>query len=146
VFDHGQEILCLYRQYDGDPSWHGGELFTLFQGFRIVNGISGVTFQVANGMGDFAAQLVHAFKRGAAGKDCTKNGARVGAFYLYPPGATDVGEEYIYVLTESKGRLWLTVSGGEQENEIYNGLLDAFTLDHRLPELNREAARSSARP
>ena len=86
VFDHSdRELVCLYRQHDGYPSGHGAELAEKLVGFTLVNGLrSDQTGKLANGMGCLAAQLVAEFKDGP------------GSFYLYAPGTTDVGEEYVY--------------------------------------------------
>lgn len=35
----GEEIITLYRQYDGYPSGHGQELKRFLQDYRICNGI-----------------------------------------------------------------------------------------------------------
>lgn len=148
VFDDGQEILCLYRQYDGYPDQHGAELKSLFGGFTVVNGISGDTAHKANGMGCFAAQLVHAFKRAPIDVDSrafTRNGAIMGSFYIYAPGTHDVGEEYVYSLyatvTDAKKdhrKLWLRIQEPDQPSDqaIYDGWLDSFDLaDCREPPL-----------
>jgi hypothetical protein len=92
VFDFkGAEIICLYRQFDGYPDGHGAELREFLDGFKIVNGLNNLTGKIANGMGCLAAQLVAHFK--------ADHGP--GGFYLYPPGAKDVGEEFVYEVRPS---------------------------------------------
>lgn len=84
IFDGDKEVACIYRQFDGYKSAHGAELGEFILSRQFVNGIGG-TREVFNGMGCFAAQLIGHLKHGEAG-----------SIYLYPPGATDVGEEYVY--------------------------------------------------
>ena len=65
VHETKQNILCMYRQYDGYLSGHGAELAEFLQGFNIVNGIRlGTPKRTANGMGCLAAQLIAHFKDG----------------------------------------------------------------------------------
>lgn len=80
----GEEIVVMYRQYDGYPEGHGMELARFLSKGKMVNGLSSSVPVQFNGMGCLAAQVVAHFKDGAGG------------FYLYPGGTRDVGEEYIY--------------------------------------------------
>lgn len=126
VADENKEILCMYRQMDGYPSGHGKELKEAFKGFRITNGISGDKTNSANGMGCLAAQIVAKFKDD------------VGGIYLYASGEREVGEEYVYSISEKDGRIWLDVLEGEVAffglpgtkpelmEWIYHGWLDDF--------------------
>lgn len=78
-------ICTIYRQMDGYPSGMGQDLKDFLSQFAIVNGISLVEDRkIANGAGCLAAQLVAEFKTDAGG------------IYLYPPGSSDCGEEYVY--------------------------------------------------
>lgn len=78
------EIVTMYRQYDGYPTGHGIELAEFLAGGKLVNGISisdtGIVF---NGMGCLSAQVIAHFKDGAGG------------FYLQR-GNKDSGEDYRY--------------------------------------------------
>ncbi len=147
VMDRNEEILCLYRQFDGYPEGHGIELLAAFKGWRVSNGIgSGVEIErSANGMGCFAAQVVQIFKTAGThdrkAGHVTKNGAAVGGYYIYAPRARGVGEEFIYRLSERDGRIWLDVSEGEIAffglpgtkpelmEWLYSGFLDEFHPD-----------------
>jgi hypothetical protein len=114
------EVMVMYRQYDGYPSGHGQELADFLSGKSMVNGLSGDTSLVFNGTGCLAASIVAHFKKEA------------GSFYLYPSGTRDCGEEFIYTLTPtSTGSLTLKVESGygDRINEIYNGPIDAFDGD-----------------
>jgi len=72
---------------DGYPSGMGNDLKTFLKPFTIVNGIDlADERKIANGMGCLAAQLIKELKDGA------------GNIYVYPPGSTDCGEEYIYTI------------------------------------------------
>ena len=84
VIDRNEEILCLYRQFDGYPDGLGQELADFATPLTIGNGIPVDATDFANGMGCFAAQLVAHLKD------------KAGNVYVYAPGTKDVGEE-IYV-------------------------------------------------
>jgi hypothetical protein len=98
-----KEIIVLYRQYDGYPTGHGNELVEFLKPFTIVNGLSGDRSKVANGMECLAAQLVCHFK------------TEPGNFYLHPSGSRDLGEEFIYEISEDKKshKLQLRVFAGD---------------------------------
>ena len=85
----GEEIITLYRQYDGYPTGHGEELKMFLEDFQICNGIGlqQDTGKWANGMECLAAQIVTHFKK------------EIGQ--LYKPTTRDVGEEFIYTIKES---------------------------------------------
>ena len=87
----GSEIVVMYRQFDGYPSGHGSELAMFLKSKVLVNGFSPSDKRdIANGMGDLAAQCIMHFK---SDKD-----ARIGGIYLYAAGTRDVSEEYIYTV------------------------------------------------
>ncbi len=93
----GQEIVVMYRQFDGYPSGMGYELAKFLEPLTITNDISGSKKQTANGMGCLAAQLIKNFK------EC------VGNIYLYPAGSRDLGEEYTYSIAIEEGSLIITI-------------------------------------
>lgn len=95
--DNNKEIAVLYRQYDGYPAGHGAELNEFLEGMKIVDGLSGDTTKVANGMECLAAQIVAYFKTGPGG------------FYLCPAGTRDTGEEYIYHIKNGNGMPKVTI-------------------------------------
>ena len=83
-----EEIVVLYRQYDGYPQGHGKELFEFLNEMVVVNGISlNGPPKIANGMSCLTAQAVSHFK-----------GSEVGGVYLYKSGTRDIGELYIYTI------------------------------------------------
>ena len=101
--EDGKEIAVLYRQYDGYPIGHGGELKALLAGRKLVSGFSGKDEKKRNfnGMGCLAAQVIAHFK-----------GDKIGGFYLHAAGSRDLGEEYLYII-EPDGKF-----SGELAEEI----------------------------
>ena len=94
VHETKQNILCMYRQYDGYLSGHGAELAEFLQGFNIVNGIRlGTPKRTANGMGCLAAQLISHFKDG------------IGNIYIHHSDDEDCGEEFTYTIYEEDGEV-----------------------------------------
>tara|TARA_B110000858_G_scaffold180828_1_gene218773 strand:+ start:2072 stop:2530 length:459 start_codon:yes stop_codon:yes gene_type:complete len=77
------EIVTMYRQFDGYMEGHGKELADFLAGGKLVNGIGRGDKVVFNGMGCLSAQVVAHFKDGAGG------------FYLQR-GNKNSGEEYRY--------------------------------------------------
>lgn len=78
-----EEIVTMYRQYDGYPSGHGQELVEFLSQGKLVNGIGLNDTIVFNGMGCLSAQVIAHFKDGAGG------------FYLQR-ASKNSGEEYRY--------------------------------------------------
>ena len=93
-YDNETELACIYRQYDGYPTGLGDELAELLKPFTVVNGLSPSSEgKIANGPGCLAAQIIAALKD------------RPGNVYLYPPGISDVGEEYVYKVRAKGGEI-----------------------------------------
>jgi hypothetical protein len=92
VYDNGEPVVCMYRQFDGYPTGHGFELAEWLNKGRLVNGLNLREKQIVyNGMGCLAAQMVSKFKEGAGG------------IYLYAPKlGQDCWQEYEYHLHEDK--------------------------------------------
>lgn len=106
----GSETLTtIYRQFDGYPSGMGADLQDLIGDLEIVNGYQGG--RQANGMGCLAAQIVAGMKDG------------VGNVYIYPAGASDCGEEYVYTLSDQQGAVHVRCEDVYEESVIYEGLL-----------------------
>jgi hypothetical protein len=80
-----EQLVNMYRQYDGYPSGHGEELADFLKGGKVVNGIGGnETQRVFNGAGCLAAQMIVHFKDGAGG------------IYIEPISAKNCGQDYEY--------------------------------------------------
>ena len=77
------EIVTMYRQFDGYMEGHGKDLADFLAGGKLVNGIGMDDKVVFNGMGCLSAQVVAHFKDGAGG------------FYLQRANKNS-GEEYRY--------------------------------------------------
>lgn len=109
VYDGDRPLINLYRQFDGYPSGHGAELAEFLAGKRIVNGLSGDTSMVFNGMGCLAAQLVANFKQSAGG------------FYIHSVEDTDCWQDYEYHVYEDR----VTVKRHDGE-VLFNGAWREF--------------------
>ena len=82
-----EEIVVLYRQYDGYPEGHGIDLFRFLNKMNMVNGMKPQEKRkTSNGMSCLAAQMIAYFKD------------EPGGFYLHKSGTRDVGEEYVYTI------------------------------------------------
>jgi hypothetical protein len=108
--ERGEAIVNLYRQYDGYPSGHGAELAEFLAGKRLVNGLSGDTSMVFNGMGCLAASLVAHFKQSAGG------------FYIYAVTNTDCWQDYEYHVYEDK-----IVVKNFNSQEMFSGDWESFS-------------------
>jgi hypothetical protein len=106
-----EEIVVLYRQYDGYPTGHGRDLLNFLNNMNMVNGISNnEKRKIANGMGCLSAQIVAYLKEAP------------GDFYLHSAGTRDIGEEFIYTLyytEELKIKVQDTYDG--EDNVIFDG-------------------------
>ena len=110
VYKTTQNILCMYRQYDGYLDGHGRELAEFLQGFNIVNGLSiDVPERTANGVHCLAAQLIAYFKDGPGG------------IYIYHSDANDCGEEFTYTIYENKGEVCIRAYDVWGEKIIFEG-------------------------
>jgi hypothetical protein len=108
--ERNNPIINLYRQYDGYPSGHGAELAEFLAGKTIVNGLSGDTSMVFNGMGCLAASLVAHFKDAAGG------------FYLHAVSETDLWQDYEYHIYADK-----ILVKGYNGNEVFSGNWELFS-------------------
>jgi len=110
-----EEIVVLYRQFDGYPTGHGRDLLSFLNNMKIVNGISpNEKRKIANGMGCLSAQIVAYLKEAP------------GDFYLHSAGTRDIGEEFIYTLyytEELKIKVQDTYDGG---NDLFDGNIEAY--------------------
>ena len=128
--DHtDEEIVVLYRQFDGYPEGHGIDLFRFLNKMNMVNGIAGgEKRKISNGMSCLAAQMVSYFKE------------EPGGFYLYRADTRDVGEEYIYTIyvnydiDNNKREIMIKVENTSYDEsfenksmkEMFNGPIDNY--------------------
>ena len=106
------EIVTMYRQYDGYPSGHGKELAEFLADGKVVNGFGMDKSKQFNGMGCLSAQVIAHFKDG------------VGGFYLQRSNK-DSGEEYRYHVIHDYDKGTLTIKVMEvgymnKKNEYVN--------------------------
>jgi len=67
IYDEGELLLSLYKQYDGYTDSWGVELKEFIKSGTFVNGFGNTDKKEFNGMGCFALQLVTEFKEGVGG-------------------------------------------------------------------------------
>ena len=113
VHKETQNILCMYRQFDGHLNRHGLELAEYLQDFNIVNGFGHNTPErAANGMGCLAAQLIAHFKNS------------IGNIYMHHSDAKDCGEEYTYTIYKNNGKVHIRAYDVYAEKVIFDGTPD----------------------
>jgi len=116
--EEDNEIVVMYRQFDGYPTGYGQELASYLAGFIIVNGmrLNEKRDKIANGAACLAAQIVAHFKQD------------VGGIYLHPAGTRDCGEEYLYEVHPNVGEnVMLTAYCGYGDMEqFYHGFAQDF--------------------
>ena len=114
VYQDDDKLVCMYRQMDGYPSWHGKLLAEFLAGGKLVNGIgSGDNTGLFNGMDCLAAQMVAHFKKGAGG------------IYLLPTRTEDADQDYEYHVHEVDGALVVEVVSGA--HTLFVGNVAEFT-------------------
>jgi hypothetical protein len=106
-----EEIVVMYRQYDGYPEGHGRDLINFLNGMKVVNGIPGGkrASQLANGISCLAAQVISHFKKG------------VGDFYLHAGDTRDYGEEFVYIIYEEDNDLKVKVEDTYNDKVLFDG-------------------------
>ena len=108
--EDSEEIVVMYKQYDGYPDGHGKELTDFLSNKLIVNGFSSDDVLAFNGMACLAASVVAHFKDG------------IGDIYLYPAKTRDCGEEYTYFVTGKIGEeANIEVIDTYEGNSLFNG-------------------------
>ena len=123
---HKSDIVLanIYRQFDGYPSGHGLALAEFILPIKVVNGISDMKANVANGAGCFAAQLVAHLKTGP------------GNIYLEDPNQVEFDHDFTYKIRidtyqPSKGIRIEVFEGGAK---VFKGAPGAFLDFCKAPE------------
>ena len=113
-----QVLTTMYRQMDGYMEGHGAELAEWLAEFTVVNGL-GVDEprKVANGADCLAAQMFAHFKNGP------------GSIYLYPPGARNCGENYIYYIYVNGSEINVWVKDACDNKYIFKGTAKEFLTE-----------------
>ena len=111
-----EEIVVLYRQYDGYPTGHGRDLLSFLNNMEIVNGISNnEERKIANGMGCLSAQVVAYLKEAP------------GDFYLHSAGTRGIGEEFIYTLYYKNDKLKIKVQDTyDKGHDLFDGNMTQY--------------------
>jgi len=82
--DKKNEIVTMYRQYDGYPSGHGLEIAEYLSKGTLVNGLGYNEPEIVfNGMGCLTAQVIADFKNGAGGIYIQRSNKNSGEDYRY---------------------------------------------------------------
>ena len=104
-------LVAMYRHSDGNFESHGKDLFNFLKDKTLINGltIGNETLDVANGMGDLAAQMVCYFK----------NQSKVGGIYL--KDSTNAKEHYVSIIYKKDNQIYLDSSNGNQGYQIVFG-------------------------
>jgi hypothetical protein len=120
VKDGKKTIATIYRQYDGYPSGIGEDIKRILNNgeVEILNGYSGSSRIPSqfNGMGCLAAFLVGELKQKA-----------IGNVYLFAANTKDVGEDFVYTLSDKKGELYIKVQDVYSKKILFSGLLKDFS-------------------
>ena len=114
------EIVTMYRQFDGYPIGMGIDLAEFLCSGKMVNGIpigNAEKERLFNGMGCLSAQAVAYFKDGPGG------------IYLYRGGTKDCWEEYRYevIFDEDTRKLTMRCYDVYENNWIFDGEPKEFT-------------------
>ena len=103
VYERGEPIVNVYRQYDGYPQGHGRDLARILTTTR------------HNGMGCMAASLISKIKEEPYN------------IYIYPVAARDCGQEYEYHIFEDTVEVIENGWPSESPNKtIFSGTWDEF--------------------
>jgi hypothetical protein len=114
-----EEIVVMYKQFDGTPRQHGADLADFLKDIEIVNGIGrDNVINKANGIRCLSAQVISHFKD------------EIGKFYLYKAGTRDVGEQYVYTIYYDKNELKVKV------RDLYKkDIMDRIVFNGNLKEM-----------
>lgn len=147
IVDDNETILTLYRQYDGYLSGMGLDIKNALNNgkSKLTNGysLSDSVPSVFNGLGCLAAYLVGALKRRTNDDNSLKDVPAynsdwsIGNVYIMSPNTNDVGEEFIYTLSEKNGKINIKVFDVYADKVLYNGVLNRFNpekLEKKLDE------------
>ena len=109
IIEDNKTLATMYRHYDGGLSGHGNDLAEFLKDFKVVNGYSGDTTKLANGMGCLTAQLIAHFKQGC------------GNIYIHPPNTEDCWEQYTYFVYLKEDKLQIKVKDTYEKKIIFDG-------------------------
>mgnify|MGYP003150774289 CR=1 FL=1 len=100
-----EEIVVMYRQYDGYPSGHGRDLIDFLNKMKSDN-------RLTYGISCLSAQVISHFKKG------------VGDFYLHTANTRDYGEEFVYIIYSKDNELKIKVEDAYEDKVLFDGNTD----------------------
>lgn len=119
IKDGKKTIATIYRQYDGYPTGMGEDIKEILNNgeVEILNGFGGSSKIPSqfNGMGCLAAYLVGELKE-----------QKIGNVYLFAANSKDCGEDFVYTLSEKKGKLYMKVQDVWNKAILFSGPLKDF--------------------
>jgi hypothetical protein len=119
VKDGKKTVVTIYRQYDGYPIGMGEDIKRVLNGgeVEILNGYGGSSKIPSqfNGMGCLAAFLVGELKE-----------QKIGNVYLMATNTKNVGEEFVYTLSDKNSTVYLKCFDVWNNKTLFNGPLKEF--------------------
>ena len=121
--EHPKKIeIQVYKHYDGYPQGHPVDLAKFLNRFKIVNGLTNDSIEVANGLGCLAAQYIAAFKQDP------------GDLYVENPDTKRDWIDFItYVWVADNKDIWISIFDDYEEKCIFVGkpqeLIDKYDED-----------------
>jgi hypothetical protein len=119
IKDGRKTIATIYRQYDGYPTGMGRDIKRILNWGRVkvLNGYcsSDKPPHSFNGMGCLAAYLIGELKD-----------KKIGNVYLMAPNMKDVGEEFVYTISQHEETVKLKVVNVYENKVLFNGVLNEF--------------------
>lgn len=144
--ERDEEIVVLYRQFDGYLDGHGKDLKEILSDYKIVNGytLEDEHNKVANGMGCLAMQVT-AQLYSKLNKDKYENAVKYkkalenkevkepesflqgpNQLHLCPAGTRDCWEEYVYTIYDKEEKLFIKVEQKYENKVLFDGLVEDF--------------------
>lgn len=123
-------LVLVYRQYDGYPTGHPLETAEWLATAKVVNGLGmSETQLVFNGAGCLAAQLIAKFKDGPGGTYVHNLESR-----------GECWEDYLYdiIVTEDRTIEYVCYDNNEDKTEIFRGTPSDFIKKYQKEEVEAE--------
>jgi hypothetical protein len=123
-------LVLVYRQYDGYPTGHPLETAEWLATAKVVNGLGmSETQLVFNGAGCLAAQLIAKFKDGPGGTYVHNLESR-----------GECWEDYLYdiIVTEDRTIEYVCYDNNEDKTEIFRGTPSDFIKKYQKEEVETE--------
>lgn len=119
IKDGRKTIATIYRQYDGYPSGMGDDIKRILNNgmVEILNGFGGIHKcpNQFNGMSCLTAYFIGELKE-----------RKIGNVYVFSPNSKDLGEEFVYTISEKNGKIYMKVFDVWNKVILFNGPLKDF--------------------